>query len=307
MLLDFSSITIFILATTTQNSRIEPQDYKTYYESRILPITETWGSFFPNLFFVFGTNQFDYQFLTTRCVPESSSLLNLHATHEIHGQKPKKKATNKGKVSKSQKKNSTLSVKEKEITGRRKLIARTSQMKSKNVTILFNCLPVEGEGKWRKLKNISEIPSSLASNMEEKADFESFQSFQIQRSQKGWKALYIGNCTGEYFGAGPTCRCQETLRFYLNHLNGHFKSSKWMIFMDDDVYYRPFSLQSFLSSITTKQIWDKTENEAIALISSDMKHEFTRFKDSRYSNATLICKKLFQSSVYLAQPAMLNR
>jgi hypothetical protein len=299
MLLDFSSITIFILATTTQNSRI-PQDYKTYYESRILPITETWGSFFPNLFFVFGTNQFDYQFLTTRCTPESTTLMEAHATHELHGQKPKKKASNKGKL-KGPKRNATLPTIKAD--GRRKLIARTPQMKSKNVTMVFNCIPTEGEGKWRKLKNISESPPSASSN----PDFKSFQSFQTQRSSKGWNALYIGNCTGEYFGAGPTCRCQESLRFYLNHLNGHFASSKWMIFMDDDIYYRPFSLQSFLSSITTKQLWEKKENEAMALISSDMKHEYSRFKDSRYTNATLVCKKLFQSSLYLAQPAMLNR
>ncbi len=66
-MIDFSSIAIFILATTALNTRFSPQEYKTYYESRILPIHETWGSFFPHIYFVFGTNTFDYQFLKQRC------------------------------------------------------------------------------------------------------------------------------------------------------------------------------------------------------------------------------------------------
>ena len=39
------------------------QDFPTYWQSRILPIQNTWGKFFQTLFFVFGTNVFDYRFL----------------------------------------------------------------------------------------------------------------------------------------------------------------------------------------------------------------------------------------------------
>jgi hypothetical protein len=53
------------------------------------------------------------------------------------------------------------------------------------------------------------------------------------------------NETGEYYGLGPTCRCQETMRYYY-YLNDIHKSFDWFIFMDDDIYIRPYSLLSFL-------------------------------------------------------------
>lgn len=66
MVLDFSQVAIFILSTTVIN-RHAKQEYPTYYESRLLPLRETWTSFFPHTYFVFGTNNFDYMFLQRRC------------------------------------------------------------------------------------------------------------------------------------------------------------------------------------------------------------------------------------------------
>ena len=85
--------------------------------------------------------------------------------------------------------------------------------------------------------------------------------------------LWVGNCTGEYFGIGPTCRCQESMRYYLGSADPSLRSTRWFIFMgkpplailccppsrlchphyrrptrppDDDLYIRPYSLLALL-------------------------------------------------------------
>jgi len=58
--------------------------------------------------------------------------------------------------------------------------------------------------------------------------------------------LFAGNCTGEYFGSGPVCRCQEAMRYFVSQLSHHFD---WFIFLDDDVFIRPFSFFYLLQSI----------------------------------------------------------
>jgi hypothetical protein len=58
--------------------------------------------------------------------------------------------------------------------------------------------------------------------------------------------LYTGNCTGEYFGIGPVCRCQEAMRFFNTHLANLFE---WFVFIDDDVFMRPVSLLTMLHQI----------------------------------------------------------
>ena len=36
-------------------------------------------------------------------------------------------------------------------------------------------------------------------------------------------------------GFGPTCRCQESLRFWLR--DARFARTKWFVLADDDVYF----------------------------------------------------------------------
>ena len=57
----FSTVAVFVLGTTRKFQRVSS------FESRIRPIVETWGSLFPHLYFVFGTNVFDQTFLSESC------------------------------------------------------------------------------------------------------------------------------------------------------------------------------------------------------------------------------------------------
>ena len=66
-----------------------------------------------------------------------------------------------------------------------------------------------------------------------------------QPTRESVHILYTGNCTGEYFGIGPICRCQEAMRYF----NSHLKTHEWFIFVDDDIFIRPFALLSMLESI----------------------------------------------------------
>jgi len=59
------------------------------------------------------------------------------------------------------------------------------------------------------------------------------------------RVLYLANCTGEYMGAGPVCRCQESIRYWLR--SARFARTKWFVFMDDDVYFRPYALLGLLA------------------------------------------------------------
>lgn len=70
--------------------------------------------------------------------------------------------------------------------------------------------------------------------------------------------LFTANCTGNYFGLGPTCRCEESIRFYSN--SPRFKQTKWFMFIDDDLYIRPRPLISLLDG------FDGSLSNSIALI-----------------------------------------
>ena len=61
-MLDFSSIAVFILATTAHHQK------QSYLDTRIIPIFRTWGFHFGNLFFVFGTNSFDWDYINEHCL-----------------------------------------------------------------------------------------------------------------------------------------------------------------------------------------------------------------------------------------------
>ena len=131
----------------------------TYWESRIVPISTTWGSLFrdidnqSNLYFVFGTNEFDYRFLNNddkRCRTVAS--INNSSTY-------------------------------------RSLLAHTPQMDLENKVTEYSCRIFSHEHKY---------PTNDHNEMV--------------------RILWMGNCTGEYFGIGPVCRCQEAMRYFYNNL-----------------------------------------------------------------------------------------
>lgn len=70
--------------------------------------------------------------------------------------------------------------------------------------------------------------------------------------------LLTANCTGTYFGLGPTCRCEESMRFFWTA--SRFSTVQWFMFIDDDVYIRPLPLMTMLSG------FDSTIDQSITLI-----------------------------------------
>jgi hypothetical protein len=70
-------LAVFVLSTVRSNGKFQ-QLIPNYFESRILPIINTWGLLIPNLFFLFGTNIFDTNFLQVRCNIISKRKLTPH-------------------------------------------------------------------------------------------------------------------------------------------------------------------------------------------------------------------------------------
>ena len=62
----FHQVAIFILATTRQHQK------RSYLDTRIIPIIQSWGYNFENLYFVFGTNKFDWEFIQNHCILQES-------------------------------------------------------------------------------------------------------------------------------------------------------------------------------------------------------------------------------------------
>lgn len=70
--------------------------------------------------------------------------------------------------------------------------------------------------------------------------------------------LLFKSCRGTYYGKGPTCRCQSSLIWYMesyipqNRIVDIFASSssnasnQWAVFIDDDIYFRPYALISMI-------------------------------------------------------------
>jgi hypothetical protein len=179
----FSSVAIFVLATSgSHRPKTENREYK-YLDRRLIPMADTWGRFFPHLYFVFGTNVVDWKFTQSYC-------------------------------------NETRTL------GRR-LRARAPQTKTINRITEYQCKP-------RGLKRKSHM-----------------------------NVLWVGNCTGEYFGIGPTCRCQEALRYFIRSPTSHYEQVEWFIFIDDDLYFRPYSLIGMLHSLQSNQPMQIVSSTAI--------------------------------------------
>lgn len=244
-MVSFSDIAIFILATTTRNGR-HPQSYSTYYESRITPISLTWGKLFPLTFFVFGTNQFDFQFLSDNCRLKESF------PHQIG-------------------------------SDRRFLRPSSPQQPQVDRYTLFDC-------------PVSTVPSDQFSDY-----------YNTQPNNQSFQALYIGNCTGEYFGSGPTCRCQESMRYFLHHTT-RFEGVPWFMFIDDDIYLRPYV---FIRLMDKLQRNHSSSNVPVGIIaatkSAGVKNIKLKLDNGTYVPLPSQCVNLLSSSFFYAQPAILSR
>jgi hypothetical protein len=258
-MLDFNSVAIFILGTTATNGKFD-QIFKTYFESRIIPIHETWGSFYPHLYFVFGTNAFDRRFLDSRCSVTDETVTNI----------------------------------EKNIAHRR-LAPKTRQVPSQNVSLLFECDPNPTERQWHTIKSIEDSNATFPS-------IHHYEEFQKNR-QRGVKILYTGNCTGEYFGLGPTCRCQESIRYFWNH-EEKFRSIEYFIFMDDDIYYRPISLLTMLDNLHKDP---KYNQSPMTIISSNVPRAKHLKSKKTHQPLPKECMKVLDKTFFFAQPAIMNR
>lgn len=246
-MVSFETLAIFILATTTPNGRFQ-QDFRTYYESRLLPIQETWGSLFPNIVHVFGTNAFDHDFLIKRC-------------HSLD---------------------------------HRRLIPHTRQIPIKHEYSLYDC-PIYQ-------KDFYELHENNVTNYHSNYNIHFINKDDIVLNMK---VLWVGNCTGEYFGSGPTCRCQESMRYFLNSYQ--YKIINWFAFIDDDIYFRPFGVLRMLKDIENNRTM---MNKPLALVPAKKYYSFTFSQAKIDVNGTLRrhnCSGEEAYSYAFAQPVIMNR
>lgn len=179
---DFRRIAVFILGTVVRNGRLE-QPFPTYLESRILPLLQTWGQFFPHLYFVFGRNVHDVDFLTERCRLSTSNALSRppfgweHAVpHTAYH------------------------------SSNRQLKVRSPQVKLEHSLDLYRC-PVNAHDLF------------YFRSADERLNLTTSSSEEITGTVLEFNVLLARNCTGEYFGYGPTCRCQEAMRCNTIHVS----------------------------------------------------------------------------------------
>ena len=253
-----SSIAFFVLGTT------KPFIDRSSFESRIIPIRETWGKSLEHLYFVMGTNAFDYYFLKQRCrltgtYPEAKDKSPSDFIDEFNTKYQR---------------------------GRRKLIPRAKQVDSQNVTLEYVC----NYGSYYKL--MPEFEDRVAFSQELPS---SMKWIAPEATNKRLDVLMVHNCTGEYFGRGPTCRCQESMRYYYHHSQPgkKFEKVEWFAFIDDDLYVRPYSLLSLLQSrfatvnggpdMNMKEIVDWCHDPAVVISTRNTR----TFEFSRRWNRTL--------------------
>jgi len=245
-MVNFENIAIFILATTATNGKYK-QDYPTYLESRIIPIRETWGQYFPSMHFVFGTNKKDRDFLTQQC-----RLLE-------------------------------------QTTPNRRLKVRSEQVVQENKAVQYKCPIYEIESHYQSLATNGTNPNMAAM----KASSLLFE----------FNALYTANCTGNYFGMGPTCRCQESMRFY--NQDSSMKQAEWFMFMDDDIHVRPFALQAMLTGLSNQPTNSTSISiqHGVALVGSNRYRSF----DFSRKSPPHSCRESIAYEFPFAQPAIINR
>jgi len=310
-------IALFMLATTKPFRQISS------LESRIVPISQTWTTAFDaaSVYYVMGTNYFDYSYLQKRCVlqriegdgiaPEQEVLAagETNASADMrsrNGITKARRATIRGR--RLQRNDSVhVGVDWERASERRRLKPQSKQRKSENRRLLYSC------------------------------DYEYLlpEDQELRNRPHTFSALFTANCTGEYFGYGPACRYQEAMRFFLYHRrmpppkgaeHGLFANTEWFVFMDDDLYIRPFSLQTLLNSLS---LWGaqflkrrapaiKTRlsdvhptrrepirsSEPMAMIQSELARGFEFSK--KWNRTTYNCKVGGVHDLYLSMPAILN-
>jgi hypothetical protein len=101
------------------------------------------------------------------------------------------------------------------------------------------------------------------------------------------------------------------MRYYNTEPTLHNK--EWFIFMDDDIYYRPFALKAMLHALTA-QFEGTSTKQPMALVASNRYRSFQFSKggpkESTSGNTKPTPHNCKGSSAYdfaIAQPAMLNR
>lgn len=296
----FGNVVIFILATVRRNGKLQ-QDFPTNFEARLQPIACTWGSLFPQLFFVVGSDSANLQFVqSSRCRsrPDLVSNSNLQRyvclTNYVSSNEERKRSYD------------------------------TTNSNNTNKHIRNSSVAAKADTVFGSLSVAERFRSNYASN--------SFPSDTVSAG-KTFNVLYTKNCTGEYFGKGPTCRCQEAMRYYYYLTDIQGVKGEWFLFMDDDVYIRPYSLLAFLSQLSCNNGSCAAFDKAIALIPSATSRGFS-FSKKKYREKKWISvvdkihnKKLKETleyllgnpvtdetclmkgvhTFYLAQPAFLNR
>lgn len=244
-MVNLSSIAVFVLSTTKRNMGGYKQDYSSYYESRVLPIANSWGSVLPYFYFVMGTNKFDHQFIAKHC---------------SYG-------------------------------GRRRLAPHAPQTESRDAIELYSCPKTLEERR-------------IHANLTSASTLSNIETSLISKSER-FNVLFTANCTGEYFGMGPTCRCQESMRYFLYEPT--LSDIQWFLFLDDDTYIRPFSLLALLDSIehaTGDTVHKVQSNRPIAMVAPG---RLRNFEFSKGWKGMYGCDIKGVHEFLCAQPALMNR
>lgn len=248
VMLDVSKIAFFLLSTAGLNGFAE-QKYPTFFDSRTLPIKQTWGAFFPHLHFVFGNNPADYRFLQKRCTLERTIGEPINPS--------------------------------------------AKQTLVRNATDLYSCPVTPSEWKWNASQPISSPYTSPV--------LQAYNSFAANRLAP-LRALYHANCSGKYFGLGPSCRCQESMRYYLTE--PAFRDFDWFVFMDDDLYFRPYALLSFLDRVQRNT---SLSSQPLAMIAGSGLQGFRQLKNKALASGHHDCTHQVVYRFGYAQPAFFNR
>ena len=245
MLMKVLDIAIFVLATT------KLLNFQSSWDTRVVPIYQTWGKNLEHLYFTMGTNVFDKIFLDTQC------MTILQQQHNVS------RGVGTGEI------------------GRRILRARTQQTFKRNRLIEYKC----SENLRASNRNIFLKGMYLNPNP---------NTGQIT-------VLFAANCTGEYFGEGPSCRLQESIRHFI--YDPKFLEVKWFGFIDDDVYLRPYVLSNLLKMFHLND--GSKDGGDVALLYS-MDEPGLQFS-TRWSPSSHNCNISGMHTFPYAMPCVINR
>ena len=133
--------------------------------------------------------------------------------------------------------------------------------------------------------------------------------YDCSEGRVAFRVLWVANCTGEYFGYGPVCRCQEAMRFYLNS-DDMKNSHDWFAFIDDDVYLRPYALSSMLQAFLARAAAAPAkikgfDDPEVVLVSTRAYRSFQFSK--AWAKAGQVCNISHLHNFPVAMPAIISR